>query len=128
MESDSDASYGSEGGLKEKPVPIKKRGGRKRAKKAQQANESDSDAESADYSEITDVAESQTATNGASLKEERDAADRGRDGAPRGRQPPEQPRKKIQMPDDDTDGESVQMPLKPGRDLEEEKMSFNRRE
>ena len=122
MESDSDASYGSEGGLKEKPVPVKKRGGRKRAKKPLQANESDSDAESADYSEITDVAESQTATNGASLKKERDAADRGRDGAPRGR-PPEQPRKNIQMPDDDSDDESVQMPQKPGRDFEEEKMS-----
>lgn len=33
MDSDSDASYGSEGGLKEKPVPVKKRGGRKRTKK-----------------------------------------------------------------------------------------------
>lgn len=34
MDSDSDASYGSEGGLKPpKPEPIKKRGGKKRTKK-----------------------------------------------------------------------------------------------
>lgn len=34
MDSDSDPSYGSEGGLKEKPIPVKKRGGLKRKKKA----------------------------------------------------------------------------------------------
>jgi hypothetical protein len=33
MDSSSDASYGSEGGIKEKLEPIKKRGGRKRTKK-----------------------------------------------------------------------------------------------
>ena len=58
MDSDSDPSYGSEGGLKEKAVPVKKRGGRKRAKRQNQGDGDDSDAESADYSEITDVAES----------------------------------------------------------------------
>ena len=39
MDSDSDPSYGSEGGLKEKPIPIKKRGGAKRKKKLPAADD-----------------------------------------------------------------------------------------
>lgn len=45
----------------------------------------ESDAESADYSEITDVAESQMATKGAFLRKEEESPGRGRNGAPRGR-------------------------------------------
>ena len=123
MDSDSDPSYGSEGGLKEKPIPIKKRGGRKRTKKQHQADRDDSDAESADYSEMTDVADSQAATSGPYLGREVDSDEGPRNGATRGRRPAEQARKKIQLPDDDTDRESVRMPKKAGRDFEEEKMS-----
>ena len=89
MDTDSDASYGSEGGLKEKPVPIKKRGGRKRTKKKTQADAGDSaERDSGEVSESTDMGELQGGTGGALANDDLDEP-RGRERPERGRRPAE---------------------------------------
>lgn len=78
MDSDSDPSYGSEGGIKEKPVPVKKRGGLKRKKKAKQTNDdSDTDSEDSSFeSDNTNQTDELTKlTAQSSLKKEKRADD-----------------------------------------------------
>ena len=128
IDSDSD-SYGSEGGLKEKPVPVKTRGGRKRTTKLTSAAGGGSDRGSDESSGDGGMGELHEGTADASQRSDDEVKPRGRARQAPGQGPNQkQAKNKLLIEkheEDDSDKESAEphRGRATKKDREEEKMS-----